>query len=96
MKEVEATDTELAKFKANSETIQGIQRKLVKLQKQLQAYSQQQEQLADTIRERVEDCPDTPLDEWDFSEVDWLTYSGKIKIPEPTPKEGEEDRQEDK
>lgn len=77
---VKATELELAKLKANSGAIDNLKRQMGKVQNQIAIYAKRQEELADEIKNRVEDCPDVPLDEWDFSQVDWIAYKGDIVI----------------
>jgi len=79
---IELTDTELAKLKANSESINNIEKRILELRRQLDEYSKSQKKLEAQIRERIDESPKTPLEKWDFSGVDWINYEGKVIIPE--------------
>jgi len=79
---IEPKEVELAKLKANSESINNLQQKMMQVQKQLQAYNKKQEQLIQGIKDRIEDCPDVPMSEWDFSQINWADFEGEIIIPE--------------
>ncbi len=78
----ELTETELAKLKAHGETISNLKQQLREIQKNIQKHNKQQARIAKGIRDRIEDCPEVPISEWDFSQVDWLAYKGQVIIPE--------------
>jgi len=85
---VELNDTELAKIKANSEMIDSLSRQLNEIKQQLTRYVEAQQELEQEIRERIdEDLPETDMRQWNFRQVDWLEYEGKVLIPD---EDGEE------
>lgn len=82
MKKVEVSELILAKLKANQATMDSLRTKIQMLQSEIKRNADKNQELADEIREQVEDCPDTPLEKWLFDEVDWDNLEGEIKIPE--------------
>lgn len=97
--EVELTETEAAKFKANNEAMKNLQNRMQQLQRQMQQlqeglkeHNMAQKALASQVLERADiDKPldEVPLEDWDFSQVDFLNYAGTVLIPEGNGKEPE-------
>lgn len=79
---IKLTELELAKLKAQSESIKNLQMQMNQLQQQLRQYTAKQKQLESQIKDRVQDCPDVPIGRWDFSQVDWVNYEGEVIIPD--------------
>lgn len=82
MKDVKLTELEVAKMKADNESInnmvsqaQQIQGKIQQLQASLHATAQE-------VLERVDLEDPAPLDQWNFNEVNWDQFAGTVKIPE--------------
>lgn len=82
MKEVELTELEAAKLKANQESINSMRQRMQQLQREIQEYQQNNLKVAEEIKARLKDPPDTPLEKWVFDEVDFKEFSGVVKIPE--------------
>lgn len=83
MKEAKLTELEIAKLKANQSTIERLKMQMQQIQRELAKLMNENRRIAEGIRERVGDCPETPVEKWMFDEVDFDDYSGSVKIPEP-------------
>jgi len=78
---VELTHREMAEIQAHSSAMQALQIKLQPLLDLFNQHSEEQERVAGRIRKRIKDLPDTPLEQWDFSQVDPVTYKGPVEVP---------------
>jgi len=79
MKEVELSETEIAKLKANRETVNNLRQQIKQISQQIQQHQASQEEILNDIKDRagVES-----IDEVDFSQIDWANFEGSAIIRE--------------
>jgi len=82
-KEVQLTELEVAKLKANNEAMTNLRRQLQEAQKRLMEHQQAQQALANQILERAGIDPEeaADLNKWNLSKVQWQQFQGIAQIP---------------
>lgn len=80
---VELTRQEMLDIQAHSNAMQALQVTFQPLLDLFNKHAEEQERVATRVRKRIKDLPDTPLGQWDFSQVDPVTYEGSITVPGP-------------
>lgn len=84
---IELTRQEMLDIQAHSNAMQVLRVQFQPLIDLYNRHAQEQEKVIARIRKRIKGLPDTPLEQWNFSKVDPVTYEGPIEVPEP-PKKG--------
>ena len=86
IKKVEVTKEEAALLMASRFAIDGSHVRTEMFVTQMNQFIAQHqaklEEIADAIRERVKDCPATPVSEWEFDGIDPISFKGTVGVPE--------------
>lgn len=79
MKEIELSETEIAKLKANRETVNNLRQQVKQISQQVQKHQASQEEILNEIKDRADV---ESIDEVDFSNIDWANFEGSAIIRE--------------
>ena len=79
MEKIELSETEIAKLKANRETVNNLQRQMKQISQQIQQHQNSQDEILNDIKERANV---DSIDEVDFSQIDWANFEGSAMIHE--------------
>lgn len=79
MKKIELSETEIAKLKANRETVNNLQKQMKQISQQIQQHQNSQDEILNDIKERANV---DSIDEVDFSQIDWANFEGSAIIQE--------------